>query len=392
MAGLGWLRTGTITVTNGSKAVTGTDTIWGGGVVNPGDIILLPNGALGEVESVGSNTALMLKQAYAGATASAQPYAIIRMLPSGNVAADLAAALQALIQRYGITLDQLMEWLDSAGAGSFTAGTTTLVGLHGLRKLMADVAAAWSPGRQGPGSGMDADTVDGCHASELAKVQLLGGQDMNLYTAPGLYEYDPVSLNSPTAAPNFRVLAMGREIRATQMAFQYDEDRVFFRRRLDSGWKPWRELLHTGTQGPTLNGPVAIESTGGAALNFKGGTTGRRVQLFDLNLSPAAHIGSGVDMGGGPYEHSLYYPAAAGGSLKIGSYDGSVFSEQLRIGDGAVRAAGPLKPGQYTLATLPSASSYNGCTITVSNASGGPALCLSDGSSWINIRTNAPVN
>lgn len=142
MAGLGWLRTGTITVTNGSKAVTGTDTIWGGGVVNPGDIILLPNGALGEVESVGSNAALTLKQAYTGATASAQPYAIIRMLPSGNVAADLAAALQALIQRYGITLDQLMEWLDGAGAVSFTDGTTTLAGLHGLRKLMADIDAS----------------------------------------------------------------------------------------------------------------------------------------------------------------------------------------------------------------------------------------------------------
>lgn len=140
MAGLSWLRTGTITVSNGSRNVGGTDTIWGGGVVNPGDIILLPNGTLGEVESIGSNTALTLKQAYTGATASAQPYAIIRMLPSGNVAADLAAGVQALIQRAGATFDQLFELLDSYGVVSFSDGTTTLSGLHGLRKLMADIA------------------------------------------------------------------------------------------------------------------------------------------------------------------------------------------------------------------------------------------------------------
>lgn len=142
MAGLGWLRTGTITVTNGSKAVTGTDTIWGGGVVNPGDIILLPNGALGEVESVGSNTALTLKQAYAGATASAQPYAIIRMLPSGNVAADLAAQFTATLQRYHLTLDQFVSFLDSTSIVSFSDGDTTITGLHGLRKLMADIDAS----------------------------------------------------------------------------------------------------------------------------------------------------------------------------------------------------------------------------------------------------------
>jgi len=140
MAGLSWLRAGTIMVTNGSRAVTGTDTIWSGGVVNPGDMIQLPNGSLGEVEAISSNTSLTLKLAYTGATASAQPYAIIRMLPSGNVAADLAADLQALIQRYGITLDQLVDLLDSTGAVSFSDGTTTLQGLHGLRKLMADIS------------------------------------------------------------------------------------------------------------------------------------------------------------------------------------------------------------------------------------------------------------
>lgn len=140
MAGVAWERRGTIAVLNGSKAVTGVDTVWSGGVVSQGDIILLPNGSMGEVDVVTSNTSLSLKQAYAGATASAQAYAVIRMLPSGNVAADLAAKFLAVLQRYNMTIDQLVALLSSTGTASFSDGTTTIAGLRGLRGL-SDLAA-----------------------------------------------------------------------------------------------------------------------------------------------------------------------------------------------------------------------------------------------------------
>jgi hypothetical protein len=52
---------------------------------------------------------------------------------------------------------------------------------------------------------------------------------------------------------------------------------------------------------------------------------------------------------------------------------------------------GPVKFPVYTLTTLPSASANNQCYITVSNATGGPALCISNGTNWINVRTNATV-
>jgi len=183
MAGLSWLRAGTITATNGSRNVGGTDTIWSGGVVNPGDIILLPNGTLGEVESVGSNTTLTLKQAYTGATASAQPYAIIRMLPTGNVAADLAAGLQALIQRSGITLDQLFELFDSNGVVSFSDGETTLSGLHGLRKLMADIAIRPALDASGNlGVGVTPASWAGYKALQVQKVGVFGSGDSGYLT------------------------------------------------------------------------------------------------------------------------------------------------------------------------------------------------------------------
>lgn len=299
MAGLSWLRAGTITVTNGSRAVVGTDTIWSGGVVNPGDIILLPNGTLGEVESVGSNAALTLKQAYTGATASAQPYAIIRMLPSGNVAADLAASLQALIQRYGITLDQLMEWLDSGGTVSFSDGTTTLSVLHGLRKLMADVASKASAA-------------------------------------------NPTFAGGLAIAPQY--LTVGGLV-----------GRLDFRG-------------YAGYESPLAARIESFVPAGSAGTDFQ-----------DLRFSTV--------QGNGVHERVRITHA---GEVLVGTTAANGF-DRLQV-TGSVSATSPIKPGQYTLATLPSASAYNGYTISVSNATGGPALCLSNGTSWINVRTNAAVS
>lgn len=52
---------------------------------------------------------------------------------------------------------------------------------------------------------------------------------------------------------------------------------------------------------------------------------------------------------------------------------------------------GTVKLPVYTLTTLPSASANSQCSIVVSNATGGPAMCISNGTNWINVRTNATV-
>lgn len=52
---------------------------------------------------------------------------------------------------------------------------------------------------------------------------------------------------------------------------------------------------------------------------------------------------------------------------------------------------GTVKLPTYTLTTLPSASANANCYITVTNATGGPAMCISNGTNWINVRTNATV-
>lgn len=47
-----------------------------------------------------------------------------------------------------------------------------------------------------------------------------------------------------------------------------------------------------------------------------------------------------------------------------------------------IATAGPVKPGVYTVSTLPAANTYTGGLIWVSDASGGAKPCISDGSNW----------
>lgn len=65
-------------------------------------------------------------------------------------------------------------------------------------------------------------------------------------------------------------------------------------------------------------------------------------------------------------------------------------SDKLVV-SGAMSCTLPAFIGTYTLSTLPSASSYSGYLIQVSNASRGWALCRSNGTSWIDLYTQAAV-
>lgn len=53
---------------------------------------------------------------------------------------------------------------------------------------------------------------------------------------------------------------------------------------------------------------------------------------------------------------------------------------------------GPIRPGQYTLSTLPSASAFNGYEIDVTDATGGPKRCRSNGSVWQILNTTTTVS
>lgn len=107
---MSWYRTGTVTVTNGSKTVTGVGTLWTS-AVNVGDAFALvdanlnPTDAWYEVESVTNNTTLVLKQSYAGSTGSNKQYCVFNLV--GNMTtpsfaqrlATFFASFQSLIDK-----------------------------------------------------------------------------------------------------------------------------------------------------------------------------------------------------------------------------------------------------------------------------------------------------
>jgi hypothetical protein len=107
---MSWYRAGTVTVTNGSKTVTGVGTLFTT-AVNAGDAFALvdanlnPTGAWYEVESVTNNTTLVLKQSYAGSTGSNKQYCVFNLV--GNMTtpsfaqrlATFFASFQSLIDK-----------------------------------------------------------------------------------------------------------------------------------------------------------------------------------------------------------------------------------------------------------------------------------------------------
>lgn len=77
MAGI-WYRAGSVSVTNGSKKVTGFGTQWATSVIKPkkGHAVHAPDGRQYELDYVESDTVMYLVTAYAGATAASQAYSI----------------------------------------------------------------------------------------------------------------------------------------------------------------------------------------------------------------------------------------------------------------------------------------------------------------------------
>lgn len=161
---------------------------------------------------------------------------------------------------------------------------------------------------------LNADTVDGVHASGLAYRAFLGGTDMNTYQTPGVYEYDPVVNGAPTSEPNHRVLWMGNSARVTNLAFPYSTDRLFFRRGNDGTWSSWKEIWHTGNFTPNATAQNNI----GAAGTYGG-----------MNITGANNGWAGFQFN----STSRYFMSSGG---QTGEYDSSAGAWQWRWDNGTL--------------------------------------------------------
>lgn len=115
---MAWYRTGTVAITNGALAVTGSGTNFIANV-QAGDAILLPDGRIYEVAAITSATALTLASVYLGITASGQAYAIV---PTRGL-------VQRLIQQIQTWNDAQQGYIDGPLAGRFGNGSASLPAL-----------------------------------------------------------------------------------------------------------------------------------------------------------------------------------------------------------------------------------------------------------------------
>lgn len=129
MAGL-WQRTGNVTVTNGSKTVTGFGTKWKTGVlpIQKGHAFYGPDGMANEVDAVVSDTEILLVEAYRGGTLANQPYKID--ITRTSTISQFAADLASLVGKYRAWFDGMMTWLTGSGDVSIlnpdTGANTTI--------------------------------------------------------------------------------------------------------------------------------------------------------------------------------------------------------------------------------------------------------------------------
>ena len=169
-----WYRTGTTTVTKNSTAVVGQNTYWASAGLNPGDLFSLDAGQWYEIDSIVDNTHLTLKTAYAGATATAATYQIVRNF-TASMQADIAARTADLVNDLRQYIDTDMQsirgksayevavangyvgteraWLDSlVGAGKWQelkTSTEATLASYNTRITAAQTAAGNADSRTG---------------------------------------------------------------------------------------------------------------------------------------------------------------------------------------------------------------------------------------------------
>ena len=185
-------------------------------------------------------------------------------------------------------------------------------------------AEIWHSNNDGSGSGLDADLLHGLSGREFAR-GYNGYRSMNLNTIKhtGLYTYDGgISGDQPEGGSwhNLRTIEIGYAQRATQMAFPYNADRVWFRRQSSADtWQPWFEFITTANRNSHLtwnnlqgkpstftpsshNHDYVISNTGNESNALQYWNT-----LNNTDLNPNSNWWYGIRVGHGDAEN--YYSA-----------------------------------------------------------------------------------
>ncbi|MBL0670692.1 hypothetical protein JD504_07995 [Aeromonas hydrophila] len=125
MAGL-WYRVGTVTLTNGSKAVVGYGTKWKSANPLPGKGSMLcgPDGKVYEVDTVADDTNMTLVSSYTGTSGPGQGYALVLM---ALTIPQFSTQLSQFVQKNSLFASQINTLLTATGDVNLTDPDSGLV-------------------------------------------------------------------------------------------------------------------------------------------------------------------------------------------------------------------------------------------------------------------------
>jgi hypothetical protein len=198
------------------------------------------------------------------------------------------AAGDLVTQGSGVMVD-----LEASGRIRLFESGGTLRGAYiDVSEMLAGVGSKlFHSGDMGHGSGLDADTVDGVHASSLStrfgEVSLIS---MDATTSASIFTQFSPAQGTPDGANHFSIVhastfaAAGFQFSASLL----NADDYYLRKRLAGVWQPWRKVLHDGNLNPATK------------LNVAGGTlTGSLVTSPSVGATIGAMSGAGIEVRGG---------------------------------------------------------------------------------------------
>lgn len=114
----------------------------------------------------------------------------------------------------------------------------------------------WDDQEMGPGSGLDADLLDGIQAERFiygdnARGTVHYAGDLNNITKSGFYYAFTGHSNGPSGANGFLIhhqMSTGNNF-AAQTFIDYNNDRFYFRRKIDGAWQGWKKIWNESNGG-----------------------------------------------------------------------------------------------------------------------------------------------
>lgn len=403
---MGWITRGKVNVALNSAVVTGVGSLFlqDGRI---GDGFRGPDGRMYEVANIATNTGLTIQPPYEGPTVNNATY---YLAPFEGYVKDTADALRAAslqIGQFPLTKQDKSDNLTALSGLTGAADRLPYFTGAGALSLATLTAKARLFNARTDAAGMRAE-ITAASSGANSDITRLSGLTTALSIAQG-------GTGGTTQAAARTGLGLGSsatlDYTGTGAATRIAKDPAIMSKVTDGTWRGLGGFLD-------LRGTFLESGTPFEVLNI-GFVTGF-VQLSNMGITPAilpgalyGHLTIVTPLNGtsglvgqttirtvrsGQYETVSYatsdttWSAWSEPNVRGGANSTITSLSGLTSITSSVVMSLPTKLATFTVATLPSAPLYSGCTIMVSNAAGGAKQCTSNGTVWQITNTTTTVS